>query len=535
MKPEVRRMSFNEKLQKLRKANGLSQEGLADLLDVTRQSVSKWESGTTYPEMDKLLSMCKIFKCSLDDLTNDDITEIKIEDKKKSSIYTFVDSVLDFINETYHFFQSLTKKELMSCIIVMGITAVVLLLFRILFLDVENFFCSLLDTTHNDLFNLGSHVISFIINCCYWGLFLIIFFYTFRVVYLENDKYKNSVVHKKETVEKERITEKIIVGEVSPRKLSKSMTKSLDTLFRFLEKIVMFFVKLCVCFIILPILFILFFLCAAFFISLFLLFKGVFYISVLMGIPFAILFLLTILEILVYIMTGRKSNEKRLMIAFIVSILGLGSSFGILILDISSISYIDEIPKQEKMDTLVKNYDMKDNLYFLFSHSAEYIVDNTLGDSVKVEVDYYKNYTNIVLPPEVNSSIPYYERSYVFINQHLLSILIDDLSHRKIHNYERLNDVKIRIYATEENVQILKDNYQKEEAEFQKRQEESESDRNYYMGEIERYQNRITELEEEKSTLDFNNQELEQKVSELQTELDEYKRKVDKLQEIITE
>ena len=38
-------MSFSEKLQKLRKANELSQEGLADLLDVTRQSVSKWESG----------------------------------------------------------------------------------------------------------------------------------------------------------------------------------------------------------------------------------------------------------------------------------------------------------------------------------------------------------------------------------------------------------------------------------------------------------------------------------------------------------
>lgn len=93
-------MSFNEKLQKLRKTNGLSQEGLADLLDVTRQSVSKWESGTTYPEMDKLLAMCKIFKCSLDDLTNDDITEIKIEEKKKSNIYTLIDSILDFIKET---------------------------------------------------------------------------------------------------------------------------------------------------------------------------------------------------------------------------------------------------------------------------------------------------------------------------------------------------------------------------------------------------------------------------------------------------
>lgn len=40
-------MSFNEKLQKLRKKNNLSQEELANMLDVTRQSVSKWESGVS--------------------------------------------------------------------------------------------------------------------------------------------------------------------------------------------------------------------------------------------------------------------------------------------------------------------------------------------------------------------------------------------------------------------------------------------------------------------------------------------------------
>ena len=78
-------MSFSEKLQALRKANKMSQEKLADLLDVTRQSVSKWESGQTYPEMDKLLAMCKIFKCSLDDLTNDEVTDIKVGEKKKMS------------------------------------------------------------------------------------------------------------------------------------------------------------------------------------------------------------------------------------------------------------------------------------------------------------------------------------------------------------------------------------------------------------------------------------------------------------------
>lgn len=81
-------MSFSEKLQALRKANKMSQEKLADLLDVTRQYVSKWESGQTYPEMDKLLAMCKIFKCSLDDLTNDEVTDIKVGEKK--NIYIII-------------------------------------------------------------------------------------------------------------------------------------------------------------------------------------------------------------------------------------------------------------------------------------------------------------------------------------------------------------------------------------------------------------------------------------------------------------
>ena len=53
-------MNFSEKLQKLRKENKLSQEQLANLLDVSRQAVSKWESGATYPEMDKLLALSLI-------------------------------------------------------------------------------------------------------------------------------------------------------------------------------------------------------------------------------------------------------------------------------------------------------------------------------------------------------------------------------------------------------------------------------------------------------------------------------------------
>ena len=59
-------MSFGDNLQYYRKKNNITQEQLAEKLDVSRQSVSKWESNTTYPEMDKLLQMCELFSCTMD-------------------------------------------------------------------------------------------------------------------------------------------------------------------------------------------------------------------------------------------------------------------------------------------------------------------------------------------------------------------------------------------------------------------------------------------------------------------------------------
>ncbi len=64
-------MRFHEKLQKLRKEKGLSQEALGEMLRVSRQSVSKWESGQSYPEMDKLISLCEIFGVTMDGLVKD--------------------------------------------------------------------------------------------------------------------------------------------------------------------------------------------------------------------------------------------------------------------------------------------------------------------------------------------------------------------------------------------------------------------------------------------------------------------------------
>ena len=67
-------MSFRDNLQHLRATRNMTQEQLAMLVGVSRQSVTKWEAEKAYPEMDKLLKLCQIFDCTLDDLVQGDLT-----------------------------------------------------------------------------------------------------------------------------------------------------------------------------------------------------------------------------------------------------------------------------------------------------------------------------------------------------------------------------------------------------------------------------------------------------------------------------
>lgn len=67
--------TFSEKLLDLRRREGLSQEQLAERLGVTRQSVSKWESGTAVPELAKLVALSDLFSVSVDYLVKDRLEE----------------------------------------------------------------------------------------------------------------------------------------------------------------------------------------------------------------------------------------------------------------------------------------------------------------------------------------------------------------------------------------------------------------------------------------------------------------------------
>lgn len=78
---EVKHMSLGENLQFLRKRDNITQEQLAEAMEVSRQSVSKWESDASYPEMDKLLQLADFFHCSLDNMIKQDVSSQYVEDK----------------------------------------------------------------------------------------------------------------------------------------------------------------------------------------------------------------------------------------------------------------------------------------------------------------------------------------------------------------------------------------------------------------------------------------------------------------------
>lgn len=82
-------MNISEKILLLRKKEGLSQENLAEKLNITRQTVSNWESGQTTPDILQAKEISKIFKISLDDLTDNNL-EFEFKDNSNNILRALI-------------------------------------------------------------------------------------------------------------------------------------------------------------------------------------------------------------------------------------------------------------------------------------------------------------------------------------------------------------------------------------------------------------------------------------------------------------
>lgn len=79
-------MTLGQRLYNMRKANGLSQEKAAEVLGVTRQTISKWETDQTTPDFDKIIPLCKLYNISTDELLKGDADNTSCYDRSRYEI-----------------------------------------------------------------------------------------------------------------------------------------------------------------------------------------------------------------------------------------------------------------------------------------------------------------------------------------------------------------------------------------------------------------------------------------------------------------
>ncbi|MGL4695335.1 helix-turn-helix domain-containing protein [Enterococcus larvae] len=116
---------FSDKLKELRMKKGISQEELSELLDVSRQSISRYENGSSQPDFDKLLLLSKYFEVSIDFLLDNTLKEknserIKFEGKNKITITSKIDGK---VSSFYKFVLSpvMGKKDYHPEVLLMGV------------------------------------------------------------------------------------------------------------------------------------------------------------------------------------------------------------------------------------------------------------------------------------------------------------------------------------------------------------------------------------------------------------------------------
>ena len=127
-------MEFYNKLYNLRKQKGLSQEELANRLNVSRQTISKWEVGDSTPDMEKLIAISDLFEISLDELVLDKATSGIEENAPKSEFASDIKEKLFTADN-----KKKAKKVLKIGAIILGVIVFVDIISMIIYFSLNGF------------------------------------------------------------------------------------------------------------------------------------------------------------------------------------------------------------------------------------------------------------------------------------------------------------------------------------------------------------------------------------------------------------
>ncbi len=450
---------FGENLQKLRKEKNISQEQLAEKLGVTRQSVSKWESGTSYPEMDKIVILCKIFNCDIDTIINKDVMEEKKKKDATGIIKNILKQIAIYIEETVRLFEHKTFKEIVKLCAQIFLIFIVILLFRIPFSILSDVLSKVFYFNNNEfLSTFFSKLWSFIFDTSYVVLAISSFFYIFKIKFLTDD---NNINYNKTNNDlNKNIKDTKSDNSITKVKSNIDNTIKENTITDLLAKVITIFIKFMLLLFLFPIITIDFFSIISFTLLIILIFKKLFLIGpILISLSLAAFTTLISLIIIKFII-NLKVNKNKSLIAFLISFIVGTVGVALTIWMVLNLNICQDAPVKEKK--LTEIFEMTDNLIiYEYYDSINYIEDNSLGNNIEVTAKYYDNIKNLTIENEDGILVKYEMKNTN--NKKIINDLINDLKNGKLYTYKYKTNVDLEVKASSDNIKKLKDNIKKDE------------------------------------------------------------------------
>ena len=499
-------MKFSEKLQTLRKAKKMSQEDLSVLMDVSRQSVSKWESGTSYPEMDKLLQLCKIFSCSLDELTNDEVKEINVTKEEKVTPKNLVDSFFGSIERVYRFLTTREPKELLR----IGIEFFLFLfIFYLCNLPISIILYMISKSFHNlniSLFVMVGELLKIIVQVLYWIIAAIIYSHIFKIRYIDEQKVpeiKKEEVKKELELKKEKEEVKIIE------------TKSYLSFTNLLMKIIIYFLKGILFFCSLGLVCVLVSLCILLSILVMGVFDHLIFVGFILFTIGGIALTITLLNWFFHFIFSSKVNLKRIFISLLINTIIVGLSLGISLIELTQYEFIEGLPSNMEEKKISKTLPYKENIYFensgyyFYDGNITYEIDNTISkDQIKIIYMNNKYYKKSVYLNEGTNS--YQINTMNNINaKEIINDIKDNIKEKKIYSYP-LDNTEYKIVGCKETITKLQKTMKEKKEEridiyYQDELKEVRDENDYLREQIvnllEEKENYINRIEEYESTI----------------------------------
>ena len=443
---------LSENLKRIRKDNNLSQEQLAEKLGVSRQSVSKWENGEAYPEMDKVLQLCKMFNLNIDELLNQDIKEVNESKQSRINIDKYVGDFLDFITKTINLFSSMKFKDIVKCLIEQAIIGTIIFsLLSIIGLVGSNFLHSILffipHEIYYDVYNIFSGLYSlfaFIVGLC-------IMLHIFKIRYLDYfviEEKEEVTEEKKEDIKEEVKEEKKVFERKKEKVIIRDPKDSKNGFISLLAKGILYMVKFFVLLFGISFSASLVGFVVAFVLSFAIAKSRLVFIGILLLLLGCIFINLVILNLIYNFLRSIKSKTKVMMFVFISSLILFGVGVGLTCLGILDFEYINENNNPNYIETteIIK---MSDNYYIEHMYNVEFIESS--NDDLKlvfVHPDFYS--VECIIS---NDSIWF--NDYDVDGIKIINRVIDDFNDRKIMEYGYF---KVKVYTNKENINKLKEN-----------------------------------------------------------------------------